>query len=229
MKTNKKKQTDENEYWLDELLEQPENHKKEPDGSTLYGYDDEPKLFSQGWWLNTKNAIVMVWAAKNPFNENRIVMKVGLPLVHPDAYRIFFPFTYIMGIDFRYYPPGIWHSRRCLVSVFSIGSRRNSATLHLGANRMRSSYHLLQTNRNRLGMTRELIQAVHDNGLLWYLLRGVSDGLSDSLDDTAAKQTAEDILALLPSVSMDQSTRARMTAYLLDVVRFVTIDAESIL
>lgn len=78
-------------------------------------------------------------------------------------------------------------------------------------------------------MTRELIQAVHDNGLLWYLLRGVSDGLSDSLDDTAAKQTAEDILALLPSVSMDQPTRTQMTAYLHDVVRFVTVDAESIL
>ena len=78
-------------------------------------------------------------------------------------------------------------------------------------------------------MTRELIQAVHDNGLLWYLLRGVSDGLSDSLDDTAAKQTAEDIIALLPTVSMDQSTRARMTAYLQDVVRCITVDAESLL
>ena len=94
MKTNKKKQTEENEYWLDELLEQTENHRVEPAGSTLYGYEEEPKLFSQGWWLNTKNAIVMVWAAKNPFNENRKVIKAGLPLVHPDAYRIFFPFSY---------------------------------------------------------------------------------------------------------------------------------------
>lgn len=98
MKTNKKTKTDENEYWLDELLEQPENHKNEPDGSILYGCDEEPKLFSQGWWLNTKNAIVMVWAAKNPFNENRKVMKACLPLVHRDAYRIFFPFTYIWGL-----------------------------------------------------------------------------------------------------------------------------------
>ena len=98
MKTNKKTKTDENEYWLDELLEQPENHKNEPDGSILYGCDEEPKLFSQGWWLNTKNAIVMVWAAKNPFNENRKVMKACLPLVHPDAYRIFFPFSYIWGL-----------------------------------------------------------------------------------------------------------------------------------
>lgn len=94
MKTNKKKQTEENEYWLDELLEQTENHRVEPAGSTLYGYEEEPKLFSQGWWLNTKNAIVMVWAAKNPFNENRKVIKAGLPLVHPDGYRIFFPFSY---------------------------------------------------------------------------------------------------------------------------------------
>ena len=82
MKTNKKTKSKEKEYWVDELLEQTENHRVEPDGSTLYGYDEEPKLFSQGWWLNTKNAIVMVWAAKNPFNENRKVIKAGLPLVH---------------------------------------------------------------------------------------------------------------------------------------------------
>ena len=94
MKTNKKTKSKEKEYWVDELLEQTENHRVEPDGSTLYGYDEEPKLFSQGWWLNTKNAIVMVWAAKNPFNENRKVIKAGLPLVHPDAYRIFFPLSY---------------------------------------------------------------------------------------------------------------------------------------
>ena len=94
MKTNKKTKSKENEYWVDELLEQTENHRVEPDGSTLYGYEEEPKLFSQGWWLNTKNAIVMVWAAKNPFNENRKVIKAGLPLVHPVAYRIFFPFSY---------------------------------------------------------------------------------------------------------------------------------------
>ena len=94
MKTNKKTKSKEKEYWVDELLEQTENHRVEPDGSTLYGYDEEPKLFSQGWWLNTKNAIVMVWAAKNPFNENRKVIKAGLPLVHPDAYRISFPFSY---------------------------------------------------------------------------------------------------------------------------------------
>ena len=57
-------------------------------------------------------------------------------------------------------------------------------------------------------MTRELIQAVHDNGLLWYLLRGVSDGLSDSLD---------------------QPTRTQMTAYLQGIVRCITVAAESLL
>lgn len=84
--------------WFDELLEQPENHRVEPDGSILYGYDEEPKLFSQGWWLNTKNALSHVWSAKNPFNEYRSVMKATLPLVHPDAYRIFFPFSYLWGL-----------------------------------------------------------------------------------------------------------------------------------
>ena len=100
MKTNKKKQTEENEYWLDELLEQPENHKKEPDDSTLYGYWEEIKLFSQGWWLDKKNALEHVWLAKNPFNDkyDRELHRLGLRLFHPDAYRIFFPFTYIWGL-----------------------------------------------------------------------------------------------------------------------------------
>lgn len=57
-------------------------------------------------------------------------------------------------------------------------------------------------------MTRELIQAIYDNGLLWNLLRGVSDGLSDSLD---------------------QPTRTQMTAYLQGIVRCITVDAESLL
>ena len=100
MKTNKKTKMEENEYWLDDLLEQPENHKNEPDGSILYGYDEEPKLFSQGWWLDKKNALEHVWLAKNPFNDkyDRELHRSGLRLFHPDAYRIFFPFTYIWGL-----------------------------------------------------------------------------------------------------------------------------------
>ena len=97
MKTNKKTKSKEKEYWVDELLEQPENHKNEPDGSTLYGYDEEPKLFSQGWWLDKKNALSHVWLAKNPFNDkyDRELHRSGLRLFHPDAYRIFFPFTHV--------------------------------------------------------------------------------------------------------------------------------------
>ena len=98
MRTSKKTKTEENEYWLDELLEQPENHKKEPDGSILYGCDEEPKLFSQGWWLDKKNALTHVWAAKNPFNDNRELHLSVLRLLHPDAYRLFFPFTYVWGL-----------------------------------------------------------------------------------------------------------------------------------
>ena len=100
MKTNKKTKSKENEYWVDELLEQTENHRVEPDGSTLYGYEEEPKLFSQGWWLNTKNALEHVWLAKNPFNDkyDRELNRSVLKLLHPDAYRIFFPFRYIWGL-----------------------------------------------------------------------------------------------------------------------------------
>ena len=84
-----------NEYWLDDILDQPENKHVQPDGSTLYGYDDEPKFGSQGYWLNIKNGLAHVWQAKNPFNENRKVMKAFLPLTHPDMYKIFFPFSSI--------------------------------------------------------------------------------------------------------------------------------------
>ena len=100
MKTNKKTKMEENEYWLDELLEQPENHKVEPDGSVLYGCDEDPGVFSQGWWLDKKNALEHVWLAKNPFNDkyDRELHRSGLRLFHPDAYRIFFPFTYILGL-----------------------------------------------------------------------------------------------------------------------------------
>lgn len=100
MKKSKKSKNEENEYWLDDLLEQPENHKKEPDGSILYGCDDEPKLFSQGWWLDKKNAMKHVWLAKNPFNDkyDRELNRSGLRLFHSDAYRIFFPFSYLAGL-----------------------------------------------------------------------------------------------------------------------------------
>ena len=88
----------ENEYWLDDILDQPENRHEQPDGSTLYGYDDEPKFGSQAYWLGIKNGLVHVWQAKNPFNEHRSVMKAFLPLTHPDMYRIFFPFSYLGGL-----------------------------------------------------------------------------------------------------------------------------------
>ena len=84
-----------NEYWLDDILDQPENKHEQPDGSILYGYDDEPKFGSQEYWMNVKNAWVMLWQAKNPFNEHRSVMKEFLHLMHPDLYKIFFPFSNI--------------------------------------------------------------------------------------------------------------------------------------
>ena len=84
-----------NEYWLDELLDRPENQQKQQDGSILYGSVDEPKFWSQEYWLDVKNGWVMLWQAKNPFNDHRSVMKSCLLLMHPDLYRLFFPFSYI--------------------------------------------------------------------------------------------------------------------------------------
>lgn len=89
------KKKEKNEYWLDDLLDQPKYKHEQPDGSILYGYTEEPKIWSQEYWLNIKNGLVHVWQAKNPFNENRKVMKAFLPLTHPDMYKIFFPFSSI--------------------------------------------------------------------------------------------------------------------------------------
>ena len=78
-------------------------------------------------------------------------------------------------------------------------------------------------------MTNKLLQTVYDNGLLWYLLRGVNDSLSNSVDDTSAKRTAEEILTLLPEIHMDETTRAKMETYLHGIIHCVTIDAETLL
>ena len=100
MRTSKKTKNEENEYWLDDVLEQPENHRVEPDGSILYGYWEEIKLFSQGWWLDKKNALSHVWAAKNPFNDKyeRELNLSALRLFYPAAYCLFFPFTHVWGL-----------------------------------------------------------------------------------------------------------------------------------
>lgn len=87
-----------NEYWLDDVLEQPENKHAQPDGSVIYGYTDEPSFCSMAYFQNIKNGLHMVWQAKKPFNDHRSVMKAFLPLVHPDMYRIFFPFSYLAGL-----------------------------------------------------------------------------------------------------------------------------------
>ena len=78
-------------------------------------------------------------------------------------------------------------------------------------------------------MTNKLLQTVYDNGLLWYLLRGVNDSLSNSADDTSAKRMAEEILTLLPEIHMDETTRAKMETYLHGIIHCVTIDAETLL
>lgn len=83
-------------YWLDDLLDQPENQHEQPDGSMLYGcIDDEPKIWEKYYWTKKKNALVMLWQSINPFNDHRSVMKCCLYLMHPGLYKLFFPFSYI--------------------------------------------------------------------------------------------------------------------------------------
>ena len=79
-------------------------------------------------------------------------------------------------------------------------------------------------------MTKEFLQVVYDNDLLWYLLRGVNDSLSDSLDaNPPAKKKAEEILTLLPEIHMDVTHRAKMETYLHDIIHCETIEAETLL
>ncbi len=78
-------------------------------------------------------------------------------------------------------------------------------------------------------ITIEILHAVYNNGLLGYVLRGVNDGLSDSLDNTPAKQTTVEILTLLPEINMDESNRKETEEYLYCIINCVTINAESLL
>ncbi len=92
------KKKKDNENWIDEVFEQPENHQTQKDGSELYGYNEESKFLSREYFFDLKNTLEMVWAARNPFNDNRSVMRAGLRLLHPDVYKLFFPVTYLMGL-----------------------------------------------------------------------------------------------------------------------------------
>ena len=87
-----------NDYWVDELLEQPENHHEQPDGSTLYGYTDDPTFLSRDWFFIKKQELEMIWSAKNPFNEHRSVNKSALLCIRPDLYKIAFPFSYCFHV-----------------------------------------------------------------------------------------------------------------------------------
>lgn len=79
-------------------------------------------------------------------------------------------------------------------------------------------------------MTKEFLQTIYDNGLLWYLVRGVSDGLPDTFNENSTeKSTAEEILTLLPAINMDETTRAEMSIYLDGIIHCITIDAENFL
>lgn len=92
------KKKEKNEYWLDDLLDQPENKHEQPDGSILYGCDEEPPFFSKDYFQMVKSRLQSVWQAKNPFNEYRSVNKAFLSLIHPELYKLFFPFSYIGGL-----------------------------------------------------------------------------------------------------------------------------------
>lgn len=101
MKKTKKHEKDnivQQETEFDKLLEQPENHHVQEDGSILYGCDEEPPFFSKEYFVIAKSHLLSVWQAKNPFNEHRSVNKAALRVVHPELYKFFFPFSYIGGL-----------------------------------------------------------------------------------------------------------------------------------
>lgn len=83
--------------WLDEVLEQPENHQTQEDGSILYGYHGQPstvKELFQEKWHDFKIALGMLWSMKNPFDEHRPVLILAIRALRPDLYAIAFPFRF---------------------------------------------------------------------------------------------------------------------------------------
>jgi len=87
-----------NEYWVDELLEQPKNHHEQQDGSVMYGYTEDPRFLSRDWFFIKKQELGMIWSAKNPFNEHRSIHKLALHCIRPDLYKIAFPFSYCLHV-----------------------------------------------------------------------------------------------------------------------------------
>lgn len=55
-----------------------------------------------GYFLNLKNALVMVWQAKNPLNANRKVMKALLAISTSGCLSDILPLQLFMGIDPEY-------------------------------------------------------------------------------------------------------------------------------
>jgi hypothetical protein len=83
--------------WLDEVLEQPENHQVLENGDILYGYHGEPDTLReliQEKWFEFKEALGMLWSMKNPFVEHRPILISWIELIRPDLYAIAFPFRF---------------------------------------------------------------------------------------------------------------------------------------
>lgn len=92
-----------NEYWLDELLEQPENHQDQPDGSVLYGYHDESEVLTTNWdgiKPKGKEKWQEIWNAVNPFNKYRKVDQVILYCSQTTVFILLFPIKYLRDYFF---------------------------------------------------------------------------------------------------------------------------------
>ena len=104
--------------WLDEVLEQPENHQTQEDGSILYGYNGQPGTFRellQEKWHDIKTALGMLWSMKNPFDEHRPVLILALRALRPDLYAIAFPFRFYGEILINLFSPD---KRKYAISSF---------------------------------------------------------------------------------------------------------------
>ena len=104
--------------WLDEVLEQPENHQTMEDGSILYGYHGQPntvKELFQEKWHDFKIALGMLWSMKNPFDEHRPVLVLAIRALRPDLYAIAFPFRFYGEILINLFSPG---RRKFAISSF---------------------------------------------------------------------------------------------------------------
>ena len=89
------------QFDLDTLLERPENHRVEADGTELYGCMESPNysVFSKEYWRHIKERLQQIGAAFNPRNSHRAISRdVVLKYNNPSLYKLLFPLRWMTDV-----------------------------------------------------------------------------------------------------------------------------------